>query len=106
MPTLAPVNIASQFPDYPIASLPAMWDWEDVSWHNDTCPSFRKTTGPLGPVLVWVDWPDPREREDFDGRRFILCRLDDEGCLPPDEAPLLETDSWEEVLALVGGCQR
>ena len=101
MPTLAPVNIASQFPDYPTASLPPLWDWEDVSWHNDVCPSFRK-----GDLLVWVDWPDPREREDFDGRRFILCRLDDEGCLPPDEAPLLETDNWEEVLALVGGCQR
>ena len=96
MPTLAPVNIASQFPDYPIASLPALWDWEDVSWHNDTCPSFRK-----GDLLVWVDWPDPREREDFDGRRFILCRLDADGCLPVDNATILETDDWAEVLALL-----
>ena len=101
MPTLAPVNIASQFPDYPIASLPALWDWEDVSWHNDTCPSFRK-----GDLQVWVDWPDPRERENFDGRRFVLCRLDAEGCLPVDNATILETDSWAEVLAFVQGYQR
>ena len=95
MPTLAPVNIASQFPDYPIASLPAMWDWEDVSWHNDTCPSFKR-----GSFLLWVDYPDPRDREDFEGFRFILCRLDEDGRLPLDNATLLETNSWAQIEAL------
>ena len=42
MPRLAPQNIASEFPDYPKASLPPLWDWEDVSWHNDACPSFKR----------------------------------------------------------------
>lgn len=95
MPKLAPVNIASQFPDYPLDSLPAMWEWEDMSWHNDVCPSFRK-----GNLLVWVDWPDPRERENYDGRRFTLCRLDPNTGLPAENSVILETDDWTEVLAL------
>ena len=95
MPRLAPQNIASEFPDYPKASLPDLWDWEDVSWHNDTCPSFKR-----GSFLVWVDYPDPREREDYEGYRFILCKLDADGCLPLENATVLETDDWAEIVAL------
>jgi hypothetical protein len=49
---------------------------------------------------LWVDYPDPRDREDFEGSRFILCQLDAEGCLPVDNATLLETDDWAEIEAL------
>jgi hypothetical protein len=96
MALLHPRNVRSEFPDYPFETLPSLWEWADVSWHNDTCPSFKR-----GFQLVWTDYPDPREREDFGGRRFILCRLDDEGCLPVDGATLIETDDWAEVLALL-----
>ena len=95
MPTLEPLTVRNQFPDYPVDALPDLSGFEDTSWHNDTCPSFRR-----GNFLTWVDWPDPREREDFEGCRFIVCRLDAEGCLD-DESTLLETDDWTEVLALV-----
>lgn len=95
MPQVEPTSVFNQFPDYPFNDLPleVLTDFQDTSWHNDTCPSFRK-----GNVIVWVDWPDPREREDFEGHRFIVCRLDNDGCLTEEE-PLLETDDWNAVLA-------
>ena len=96
MPTLEPFTVRNQFPDYPVDALPDLSGFEDTSWHNDTCPSFRR-----GNFLTWVDWPDPREREDFEGCRFIVCRLDFDGCLLVGSATLLETDDWTEVLALV-----
>jgi len=95
MPTLEPLTVRNQFPDYPVDALPDLTGFEDTSWHNDTCPSFKR-----GQLLTWIDWPDPREREDFDGCRFIVCRLDDEGCLT-EGAAALETDDWSEVLAFV-----
>ena len=31
----------SEFPDYPLADLPALPEgFADLSWHNDTCPSY------------------------------------------------------------------
>lgn len=95
MPQLEPLTVRNQFPDYPTDALPDLSGFIDTSWHNDTCPSFRK-----GQFLTWIDWPDPREREDFDGCRFIVCRLDEEGCLTED-ATALETDDWAEVLSFV-----
>lgn len=95
MPQLEPLTVRNQFPDYPVDALPDLTGFEDTSWHNDTCPSFKR-----GQFLTWVDWPDPREREDFDGCRFIVCRLDEEGCLTED-ATALETDDWAEVLSFV-----
>jgi len=96
MPALFPQTFASEFPDYPIISLPDLEGWEDTSLRNDPCPSFRRND-----LLVWIDYPDPREREDFDGCRFILCRLDKKGQLPAEDSTLLETDNWTEIVALV-----
>ena len=95
MPMLEPISVRNQFPDYPTGALPDLSGFIDTSWHNDTCPSFRK-----GQFLVWVDWPDPREREDFGGSRFIVCELDDEGCLTHDDE-VLETDDWGYVLGFL-----
>lgn len=95
MPRLAPQNIASEFPDYPTASLPDTSGMRDCSWHNDTCPSFRKDD-----FIVWVDWPNDADRECPGGHRFIVCQLDNEGCLTEDP-PVLETDDWAEVRAIL-----
>jgi hypothetical protein len=32
--------------------------FEDVSWHNDACPSFHLRDGSL---KLWVDHPDPEQ---------------------------------------------
>jgi hypothetical protein len=31
--------------------------WEDVSWHNDTCPSFERAG-----IMIWVDYVDRMKR--------------------------------------------
>jgi len=95
MPQLEPLTVRNQFPDYPIDALPDLTGFEDTSWHNDTCPSFRK-----GQFLVWVDWPCRCCREDTDGYRFVVCRLDEEEC-PVDGPVALETEDWAEVLSFV-----
>ena len=50
-----------EFPDFDdaesCASLVAD-GWEDVSWHNDTSPSFERSG-----VVIWVDYVDPSLRE-------------------------------------------
>lgn len=94
MPQLEPLTRFNQFPEYPHGSLPEALvgpDWEDTSWHNDTCPSFRQ-----GKYLCWADWPNDADREMPGGPRFILCELDGDGCLN-DEEPLLETDEFHLV---------
>lgn len=96
MPQLEPLTVRNQFPDYPIDALPDLSGFIDTSWHNDTCPSFRH-----GHHLVWVDWPDPREREDPEGYRFIICALDKEGRIIDGE-PSFQTDDWSEVRAFIG----
>jgi len=84
-----PRTIHNQFPDYPTDALPDLSGFTDTSWHNDACPSFRK-----GDFLIWVDYPNPREREGFGDTQFVVQRVS-------DEATLLGTDDWTEVLALV-----
>ena len=74
--------------------------WEDTSWHNDTCPSYRK-----GRTMVFIDYPDPADRELDTGHRFSAYALDEEGCMyftgdGSGEDDLLHTDSWDEVLRL------
>ena len=48
--------------------------WEDVSWHNDTCPSFE-----CSGVVIWVDYVDPmlREYPDAPGRFAVMTRHND-----------------------------
>lgn len=39
----------------------------DVSWHNDACPAFGKNEHDYD-YVIWVEHPDPAERELDDGR--------------------------------------
>lgn len=89
------MNINTEFPDYPMDSLPDLTGFEDTSWHNDTCPSFKRDN-----FHVWVDWPDVKDRECQEGTRFVVCKLDNEGYLTNDyEDVVVETDDWSVVLA-------
>jgi hypothetical protein len=74
----------------------------DISWHNDTMPSFAFLTWevPEGHYCwkVWVDHPDREQREHMSGCRFIV----EEYC--PDGSPgadVLETDDLAELLAWI-----
>lgn len=93
MPVLEPLTVHNQFPGYPVDTLPDLTGLEDCSWHNDTCPSWR-----FGQNIIWIDWPNDDDRELPGGYRFIVVRVDDDGCLT-EEDPELETDNWAEVQA-------
>jgi len=53
-------------------------DLADLSWRNDTCPSFGRTvtdpvSGDAHDVRLWVEHPDPEQRESGGlGERFVV----------------------------------
>ena len=66
-----------EFPDFDDAESCASLiyqGWEDVSWHNDTSPSFE-----CSGVVIWVDYVDPmlREYPDAPGRFAVMTRHND-----------------------------
>lgn len=96
MPVLEPLTVANQFPDYPLATLPNTRGMRDTSWHYDACPSFRTND-----LLVWVDWPNPHDREDPNGDRYVVVCLDKDGQLI-DCSVVLTTNDWSLVRTIMG----
>lgn len=89
----------AEFPDYPPETMPEIpASWSDISWHNDAMPSFMITDS----LAVWVDYLDPA-MSDFGedrGSRFTLVPMEDGQHIDVIELPYLETDDWNEVLAM------
>jgi hypothetical protein len=83
-----------QFPDFDPATMPAIpAEWQDTSWHNDACPSFRIGNG----KMVFIDHADPAQRE-FAVTRFSV-QADPE--VHNSNDVLLDTDDWSDVLEAV-----
>jgi hypothetical protein len=68
-------------------------DWENVSYSNDTCPSYE-----VKGLQIFIDNENPTEREIQDGKRFHIINSDDYGY---GKKPLLETDNFFKVLEFV-----
>lgn len=84
-----------EFPSYPVEAMPAIpHGWIDVSWHNDACPRF---VIPSLCVSIWIDWPDPADRE-AGGKRFIVNVCDPDTHEMPDDGFLYEDDDWLRLL--------
>lgn len=66
---------------------------EDISWHNDVCPSFSVADGS---VKLWVDHPEREQRECTPVNRFTVCLYDEGGDWLTDA---LRTDDVGEVIA-------
>jgi len=58
-----------------IVKLVAAGKLEDTSWTNDICPSFCVPGN--GGTRIWVDHPDPRERETRSPHRFVVALYDE-----------------------------
>lgn len=55
-------------------------DLEDMSWHNDTSPSFGREIAETT-LRIWVEHPDVAMREREDAKRFtVLIDGEDETC--------------------------
>jgi len=92
----------TEFPDFDPRDMPTIpAGWNDVSWHNDACPSFA--CGRHDSMLVvYVDYREPADRELQDGKRFnILHQIE---AVDATGDCVLETDSWREVLDFVQNC--
>jgi len=46
--------------------------FEDVSWHNDSCPSWQ-----FGPVTLYIAPIDPKHREQDEETRRFATKYDD-----------------------------
>jgi hypothetical protein len=70
----------------------------DLSWHNDTCPSFTDPAfadaDPI-PVKLWVEHVDPYEREYPERPRFAVT---------VDDTVRLETDELARALDTFRAC--
>lgn len=84
-------NTAREFPDFDQTTLPAIpAGFEDVSWHNDSCPSFLNEKAGL---IIFTDYADPALREFEEGPRFNLNTWDNGNC-----DTLRESDDWQDIL--------
>jgi len=67
-------------------------NWTDISWHNDSCPSFE-----CGKLRIYVDYANPESREVATPFRFGVTADDNDG----NGVSLLDSDDWTEVLTFV-----
>lgn len=85
-------DIAKEFPDYPVASLPEIpAGFVPSHWHNDACPSWSR-----GDLVLFIDYPNPADRDFDDGTRFSLQRSTGAGA-----NVIVDTDDWTTVLAFI-----
>src|SRR5262245_56752308 len=66
----------------------------DMSWHDDVCPSFCPADVKDDSIRLWVDHPDPQQRE-LGGKRYKIALYNEMG---QSHGYALETDS---LLALI-----
>jgi hypothetical protein len=83
-----------EFPDFDPATLPAIpASFEDVSWHNDSCPSFLNEAAGL---IIFVDFADPAAREFEECPRFGLASWDNGA-----GDSIVASDDFADILAAV-----
>lgn len=92
-----------EFPDFDY-DLPTIEGFEDISWHNDVCPSMTNafSTAPIGEdkgkLTLWCDYADTSKREFQGGPRFRLVELDSRGDALKD---ICESDELAAILAAI-----
>ena len=45
---------------------------EDMSWHNDTCPSFGRELRDGSVIKIFCEHPDPEQRDSGSDGQFIV----------------------------------
>lgn len=89
----------TEFPDFDASTMPEIpAGFDDVSWHNDACPSFLNETAGL---ILFVDYADPAKREFEDTERFSLNVWD----VGNTGTVLVSSDDWQVVLAAIAAAK-
>jgi hypothetical protein len=68
-------NYMTEFPDYD-DTLILPEGWQDMSWHNDACPSFDRKFGNIN-FRIYCEYKDPNKRESLGELRFIVYYEDE-----------------------------
>jgi hypothetical protein len=92
-------NYRSEFPNFDF-EIPFIEGFTDKSWKNDVCPSFYSQFNATQDLVLWVDFKDPKRRENG-GKQFTLCLNpinDEELDIESYDNVLFTTDSWEELV--------
>lgn len=71
---LSPLLYQREFPSF-VLDVPIPDGFVDISWHNDTMPSFQKKFAD-GSLTLWIDFSHLCDREIASGKRFVLSRSD------------------------------
>lgn len=94
-----PSHWKAHFPDYDslpplIRDLRDRGVLRDVSYRNDVCPSFihendyfrMDSDGSVENIrCLWVDYADPRKRENPEQKRYVVQRVSDGATLETDD---------------------
>ena len=87
-----------EFSDFGEMDVEIPSDFEDQSWHNESCPCFHSETAQ---AFLWVDYEDPARREYEGALRFTLS-VSIDGQVPDDaREPLCSTDDWAAMLKAI-----
>jgi hypothetical protein len=87
-------NYMTEFPDYD-DTLILPEGWQDISWHNDACPSFERKYGNVA-YRIFCDYKDPNRRESLGSMRFVVY-IEDE----VNFECINLFDTLEEALAII-----
>lgn len=83
--------------EYTVPAFLTQEPWRDVSWHNDSCPSFINWDRN---IRVFVEATKPDDREDPDGPRFLICQVAtcSDGCCYEWVKDLYECDTEDSLV--------
>lgn len=99
-------QMAKEFPGFPPlegevrALLEEYGFTEDLSWHNDACPSFATKDSRW---ILWINHPDVSERELSKALRFILQPNLSEGALGEDVRDVFAVETIGELSDALSG---
>lgn len=87
-----------EFPDFDPATMPAIPDgWQDVSWHNDACPSWIAKGDDDSGLTVYIDHAKPARRDMDMGARYLVQHHAKDA----DLTDVFLSDVWADVLRVV-----
>jgi len=82
-----------QFPEFKMTvDIPK--EWQDMSWHNNSCPSFWHKD-----YEIFVDYDNVEDREFEYSKQFAIFRLvkDSEGCVTEQPEFIFDSNDFEEI---------
>ena len=85
------LGVLKEFPRY-TELLPDIEGFKDTSWHNDACPSIGMELAEYDWLMLFIDYPNPEDREVNHFRYALMFNRDGE-----ENQLLCDSDDLEEI---------